>query len=90
MSWQSRQEALGVLLGWDPSAGSRLLKIVWRRNLLREPLRGARGEREQIAVLLLGWVFFIPFTTTLQVHGFIWLLVFPAYQKRAFSCHPAR
>lgn len=29
------------------------------------------GEQEQIAVLLLGWVFFIPFTTAPQVHGFI-------------------
>lgn len=41
--------------------------------------RATWGEQEQIAVLLLGWVFFIPFTTTPQVHGFIWLSVFPAY-----------
>lgn len=51
---------------------------IWCESLFRD--RGATwGEREQIAILLLGWVFFIPFTTTLQVHGFIWLFVFPAY-----------
>lgn len=51
---------------------------IWCESLFGD--RGTTwGEWEQIAVLLLGWVFFIPFTTTLQVHGFIWLSVFPAY-----------
>lgn len=51
---------------------------IWSESLFGD--HGATwGQREQIAVLLLHWVFFIPFTTTLQVHGSIWLLVFPAY-----------